>query len=87
MRETICRVLEVETHDDRSGWGSYMRILTELDLKKSLARGRTITIKGQVLWIPVNYEKLPHFCFRCGCIIHGEVGCKGKGEKEVKFGV
>ncbi|KAF5472196.1 hypothetical protein F2P56_004583 [Juglans regia] len=86
MGETIGRVLEVETLVDGSGWGSFLRILTELDLKKPLARGRTITIKGQVLWIPVKYEKLPHFCFRCGCIIHDEVGCRGKDGEEIQFG-
>ncbi|KAF5454463.1 hypothetical protein F2P56_024125 [Juglans regia] len=74
LGETVGRVLEVELQEDGSGWGSFLRILIEIEIEKPLARGRTIAIKGRTYWIPLKFEKLPHFCFRCGSIIHGEGG-------------
>lgn len=41
------------------GWGKLFRVKLEIDLKKSLARSRTIFVNGSRLWIPIRYEKLP----------------------------
>jgi hypothetical protein len=26
-------------------------------------------------WFDLKYERIPHFCFDCGCIVHPEEGC------------
>lgn len=35
-----------------------------------MAQGKYISIQGEKLWIPIKYEKLPKFSFKCGKIIH-----------------
>lgn len=46
-----------------------------LDLYKPLARGRAITLHGLKYWIPLQYEKIPRFCFKCGRILHVGDAC------------
>lgn len=75
---TISEVIEVDTQIYGSGWGKFLRVLVLLDLSKPLARGRTISVMGRKFWIPLRYEKLPYFCFTCGCIVHGKGICEKK---------
>ncbi|KAF5468807.1 hypothetical protein F2P56_012927 [Juglans regia] len=84
---TVGRVKEVDTQEDGCGWGEYLRVLIEVDLEKPLARGRSITVRGKHLWTHFKFEKLPHICFSCGCILHREQGCIGTGEGEGQYGV
>lgn len=46
-----------------------------MELKRSLARGRTINFNNRNMWIPIKYEKLLKICYKCGKIWHGEQGC------------
>lgn len=73
---TIGMVEEVDVNEDDIGWGQGLRVKVNLDLKKPVARGRTVTIKGSKYWIPFKYDKLPRFCFKCGCITHDTVACR-----------
>ncbi|XP_042952161.1 uncharacterized protein LOC122289250 [Carya illinoinensis] len=91
--ESIGKVEEVDAPKDDVGWGSYLRVKVEMDMRKAVARGRTIEVEGKKLWVPFTYEKLPKLCFKCGCIIHGEEGCTGgilsqaiEGERKTQFG-
>jgi hypothetical protein len=68
-------VEEVDVSVDGVGWGKYLRVKIELNLSKPLARGRTLQIGGRSMWVAFQYEKLPKFCFNCGVIKHGEMGC------------
>lgn len=52
------KVEEVDVQKDESGWGSFLRVQIYLDLTQPLARGRTLKVKGNSLWIPFSYEKL-----------------------------
>lgn len=45
-------VEEVEVDEDDVGWGRFLRVKILLNLKKPLARGRTITLQGLKTWIP-----------------------------------
>ncbi|XP_042950147.1 uncharacterized protein LOC122282243 [Carya illinoinensis] len=76
LGSTIEEVEEVEVDEDDVGWGRSLRVKIPLDLKKPLARGRTIFLHGIKVWIPVKYEKIPSFCFTCGRIIHENVRCQ-----------
>lgn len=66
--------MDIDTDD--TDWGRFLRVRTEIDLTKSLSRGRRITVSGEDFWIPIKYEKLPKLCFTCGKVIH-TLGCKG----------
>lgn len=54
----------VEVDDDEVRWGNFLRVKILLDV------GRTITLTGVKYWFPLQYEKLPSFCFNCGRILH-----------------
>ena len=43
----VGKVLDVVTSEDGCGWGQYLRIRVEVDLKKVLVRGRLISVKGK----------------------------------------
>jgi hypothetical protein len=64
-----------------------------LDLTKPLARRRLLHIPNRYIWIPFKYEKLPRFCFKCGVVKHGRLGCSkvrscrpNGGEEEYPYG-
>ncbi|XP_042942825.1 uncharacterized protein At4g02000-like [Carya illinoinensis] len=88
---TMRRVEEVDVHEDGSGWGSFFRVQIYMDLTQPLARGRTINVKVESIWILFSYEKMPRICFSCGCAVHGVKGCSGiLGEsdgKEDQYGI
>jgi hypothetical protein len=46
-----------------------------IDLSKPLERGRALHLGGQSYWVMFKYEKLPMFCFFCGRVVHGRLGC------------
>jgi len=75
-------VEEVAVAEDDVGWGRYLRIRVAINLHLPLERGRTLRVSGKPLWVPFKYEKLPIFCFRCGCIIHGQKGCPDDATKK-----
>ncbi|XP_040987678.1 uncharacterized protein LOC121235396 [Juglans microcarpa x Juglans regia] len=77
MGSSLGVVEEVEVDGDDVGWGRFLRVKILLNLKKPLAKGWgwTITLQGLKTWIPIQYEKLPRFCLKCGRIVHEEKGC------------
>jgi hypothetical protein len=47
-----------------------------LEISKPLRKGTHIGSKADgIFWVDFKYEKLPQFCFYCGCVGHGEIGC------------
>jgi hypothetical protein len=66
---------DIDVAGNGLGWGSYLRLRVVLDIMKPLDRGRALNFAGKSSWIEFKYEKLPLFCFRCGCIVHGSKGC------------
>ncbi|XP_042988656.1 uncharacterized protein LOC122316186 [Carya illinoinensis] len=91
MGEVIGRsmgeVVEVDVLEDGSGWGRCLRVKVEYDLRKPLARGRTIVVDGKTCWVPFQYEKLPRMCFKCGRIVHEKEGCKESAESSSQYSV
>jgi hypothetical protein len=68
-------VEEVDTEEDGVGWGAYLRVKIRMDISRPLARGRVLKLNGVTTWVAFQYEKLPKFCYHCGIIKHGELGC------------
>lgn len=81
----------VDTDGKGVGWGEYLRVKIWMDLSKPLAWGRMLKLQGKTSWIPFQYERLPKFCFHCGVIMHGQMGCPGRSnlrqkESSTEFG-
>lgn len=73
---TIERMIECAVKDYGGSGGRIIHVCVEVDLFKSICRGRIINVMGNRLWIPFTYEKRPWLCFKCGQILHGNEGCE-----------
>lgn len=58
--------------------GRSLRVRVRINIRLPLKRGVKIAFETnpQPVWIPVTYERLPDFCFECGCIGHGFKDCE-----------
>jgi hypothetical protein len=72
---SLGELVDIDVAGDGMGWGSYLRLRVVIDLMKPLDRGRALSLAGKSSWVEFKYEKLPLFCYRCGCIIHGSNRC------------
>lgn len=83
--DEVGRALEVDTEEDGSAVGSYLRVKIMIDVRKPLFRGVTMEDaegeKGS--WCHFQYEFLPNFCYSCGILGHVEKECDAKVWKEV----
>ncbi|XP_040997111.1 uncharacterized protein At4g02000-like [Juglans microcarpa x Juglans regia] len=78
---SVGKIINVDVPEDGVGWGEFLRIKVEICLTKKIARGRMINVRGNREWIPIQYEKLPKICFKCGQIVHISGNCSGEGGK------
>jgi hypothetical protein len=73
--ESLGKLEDVDLAGDGAGWGRCLRLRVHIDLTKPLERGRALHLDGQSYWVMFKYEKLPRFCFFCGRVVHGRLGC------------
>ena len=67
---------QVAEGDSAIGNGQCLRIRVRLDISKPLCRGRKARFeKGRETWVSFKYERLPNFCYWCGCVTHSEKDC------------
>ncbi|XP_010680870.1 uncharacterized protein LOC104895922 [Beta vulgaris subsp. vulgaris] len=67
-------VMEIES--DELGMDKFCRVRIMLDIKKPLRRFQKIRAKNnKVITVEFKYERLPFFCFLCGCMGHHEKDC------------
>ncbi|XP_057780018.1 uncharacterized protein LOC130998623 [Salvia miltiorrhiza] len=74
----VGNVVEVDTKANFSG--CFARFRVELDITTPLMHDITIYFGGKNLWIPLKYENLPTFCYKCGVMGHHTRAC----EKELE---
>ncbi|XP_038688762.1 uncharacterized protein LOC119987929 [Tripterygium wilfordii] len=72
---TIGDVVEVDADPEGLCWGRYLRVRICLSLLKPLTRGKMIHFPTRDVLVNFKYERLPKFCFSCGCMIHSKGGC------------
>ncbi|XP_062151881.1 uncharacterized protein LOC133860261 [Alnus glutinosa] len=91
---SIGRVEDVRVPGDGESWSRGLRVRVQVDITKPLERGRVLKLNGKQAWVAFRYEKLPHFCFHCGRILHNKMPCSGSqgvrgwrggGKSEVKL--
>jgi hypothetical protein len=73
---SIGLVEKVAAIEDERGGENCMRVRIRLEVNRPLCRGRLVNfeegIKG---WVAFRYERLPNFCYWCGCLDHAEKDC------------
>jgi hypothetical protein len=74
---------DVDLAGDGAGWGRCLRLRVNIDLSEPLERGRALQLGGHSYWVIFKYEKLPMFCFYCGRVIHGRVGCPQRQDTRI----
>lgn len=87
--ENIGRVITVQVDDRGIGWGKFLRIRVEVNISEALLKGVFLTFKGKKTWVPLKYECLPIFCFKCGVIRHAKQSCSisSLGSSKLQYGV
>lgn len=69
----IGSVIKVDQGEDGDYLGTFIRVRIMLDISKPLKRGLRVKVQDSdddYLVLPLQYERLPEFCFFCGLIGH-----------------
>ena len=72
--EKVGDPITVVVNEGRLNSTPYLCARVWLPLDKPLVRAVRITLKERMKYL-VQYEKLPRFCFHCGCMGHEVVEC------------
>jgi hypothetical protein len=73
----LSEVKKVDVDGDGKASGAFLRARITIDLDKPLKRGVLLRMArdSEPEWFDAQYERLPFFCFSCGVIGHGGLGC------------
>ncbi|KAL2901046.1 Gag-Pro-Pol polyprotein [Bienertia sinuspersici] len=69
---------------DISGWAKYMRIRVRMKVDKPLPRGTAMKLGRARLWVDMRIERVPGFCYACGCLGHVLRECNDYDEEVPK---
>ncbi|KAJ0967401.1 hypothetical protein J5N97_024318 [Dioscorea zingiberensis] len=76
----IGKVIKVDETTFIQDRAKFARLCIEIDLSQPLKRGVWVNSGRKRCFIPILYERLPVFCYKCGVIGHGADKCgTGKG--------
>jgi hypothetical protein len=83
----VGKFISVDVDEDGYAWGKDLRIRATVRVDQPLLRGVSVRrseddVEGS--WFDLKYEKVPHFCFDCGCVVHPVEGCTAAKEEDVK---
>ncbi|KAK1626466.1 hypothetical protein QYE76_000781 [Lolium multiflorum] len=86
MNKVFGEYISTDVDEYGMAWGDELRIRLGIRVDQPLVRGVIIReseddVEGK--WFDIKYEKIPHFCFDCGCLIHLEGKCLAERD-EVK---
>jgi hypothetical protein len=81
----IGKFVYVEVDEEGMAWGEDLHIRVEIRVDQPLVRGvplKDSDEEKESRWFDLNYEKIPHFCFECGCLLHKDNVCSAEGREE-----
>jgi hypothetical protein len=84
----IGKYIAADVDDEGMAWGEDLRIHVAVRVDQPLVRGVCVreSEKEKGRWFDLKYEKVPHFCFDCGRLVHSEGRCSAEGEKVKQWG-
>lgn len=53
----------------------FLRLRVLVDINKPLRRGLLLNMGKKKIWVEIEYERLPNFCYVCGCLGHVKLDC------------
>ena len=77
----IAKCISVDVDKDGMAWGHELRIRVAVRVDQPIPSGvlvRTLEDDEDGRWFELKYEKTPHFCFDCGCLVHSKEGCQAE---------
>lgn len=79
-------VEEVDTKENGFTMGRYARIRVRIDISKPLKQFIRVSIHSEEddICVILVYERLPDFCYRCGCIGHSFRVCESSSDNKEK---
>jgi hypothetical protein len=85
----IGKFISVEVDEDGMAWGEDLRVRVAMRVDQSLVRGVPLKdsdedVEGK--WFDIKYEKIPHFCSECGCLVHSEGKCMAEKSETQQWG-
>jgi hypothetical protein len=85
----IGEYIATDVDEDGMAWGDELRIRVAVKVDQPLMRGVSMReseddVEG--MWFDIKYEKIPHFCFDCGCLIHPEGKCLAERDEVKQWG-
>ncbi|KAL0408317.1 UNVERIFIED_CONTAM: hypothetical protein Sradi_1766100 [Sesamum radiatum] len=79
----IGRYLDIEHHENGFGWSSTFKIRIALDVTRPLKRAlRLRNDQGDNKLVTFTYDRLPNFCYLCGCLGHIAKFCPKRYEDD-----
>ena len=74
---TLARVEQVDNSPKGQCRRKYIKVLVKLDIHQPLSHGQFVDMgNSEPLWISIQYEKMPIFCYWRGLLNHDEKDCK-----------
>ncbi|KAK1684520.1 hypothetical protein QYE76_045368 [Lolium multiflorum] len=85
----VGKFIKVEVDEDGFAWGKDLRIRVAVKVDQPLIRG--VFLKDgeedeEGTWFDIKYDKIPHFCFYCGCLVHKDDMCSAEKVEEPQWG-
>ena len=86
---TLGEVVPTTLEDEGTSAGNFVRIRILINISEPLCRGRLVGLGGgRDTLISFKYEKLPNFCYWCGCLTHADKDCpvwlRSKGSLQIE---
>ncbi|KAJ0979702.1 hypothetical protein J5N97_015176 [Dioscorea zingiberensis] len=82
--EQIGTLLKVDEYTETLAKTRFARVCMEIDLSLPLKRGFWLLDGEKRVFVMVQYEKLPMFCYECGMVGHGKDTCERRQEQSSK---
>jgi hypothetical protein len=85
----IGKYISTDMDEDGYAWGKDLCIRVNIKVEQPLLRGvnlRESDDDEEGKWFDIKYEKVPHFCFDCGRLVHPEGGCVAEKEEVPQWG-
>jgi hypothetical protein len=77
----VGKYISVDVDEEGMAWGEELRIRVAVRVDQPLLRGVPIKESSDDetgRWFDIKYEKIPHFCFDCGRLVHPENFCSAE---------